>query len=49
MVSKVLESTASVIKASKGVPSETLAIGFLGVITVVVVVILGVVVITVVR
>lgn len=49
MVNKVLDSTASVIKASKGVPAENLAIGFLGVIAIVVVVILGVVVLSVVH
>lgn len=45
MVSKVLESTASVIKASEGIPAGNLAVGFLGVIAVAAVVFLGVVVI----
>lgn len=50
MISKVLDSTTNVIKASKDVPAENLAIGFLGVIAVVVVVqILGVVVMSAVR
>lgn len=48
MISKVLDSTTNVIKASKDVPAENLAIGFLGVIAVVVL-ILGVVVISAVR
>ncbi|GAB2899464.1 hypothetical protein GCM10027046_31020 [Uliginosibacterium flavum] len=35
MVSKVLSTTATVIKASKGVPAENLAIVFLGVVCVI--------------